>query len=777
MRTLRYQRIKLLGMFFSVFLLSLAVLQQGSRAQAISNNNSNIPDSIVNFMENNNCGKNYAQFAWLSPVLDPKGNTINVPYGTDSVNMWFNTLSAVCNDNISGGNIRARDKIVTRSRVTSATSSNGNLTNLVGNYTDETYQTAYNYNARYIKDWDSPSGGNIAERIGFSVSGLSSLAPGVHTVTVTAGIRMIHWTNQTNGSDQFQCVITPYQRASGIDDGTCQSSSQSFSIQINVGTRPDTPPNGNAIITCSGLEVSGAEDPDVPSQAVQFDVYRSGGGIVGGGTANAVSNDGLYDLLGNGVLPGTPISVGFYNYRPDGVNDNSGGLVRWVTVTDWPSCPPVESEVTPVAQVLFDDDENPASVELTTRVERVRGASFAHNVTREYYVERGANKTVVAVANFEAPGLASNPITSSGNGPWGPENLKVLTPITKLSLQVGDKVCAIATVSPAAVRVNYNGTVDILDATKTVTPPACAIYQNKPYLSVYGADVSAGGDFKGNGPCNKSADIKTYSRSGFQGSGVQLAAFALGTISGFNSARLRTSDPQPPKGLTFANNGTNRGNFGVDHCITDYFADAAILPEDNTTTAIDLSTLNSGSYHLKNSSTITLTGTIPAGRRVSLYVDGDVRITDNISYASTSWTSFSDIPSFHLYVKGNVFVEADVEELTGMFVAQPTGAADGVITTCVNAGTNTAPAANQLLSTCNKRLTIYGSFVARSVRFFRSNGSLRDATSIEQQASTSGAAEVFSFSPDNYFVAPEPVPGSPDDTTGYDSFTGLPPIL
>lgn len=299
-----------------------------------------------------------------------------------------------------------------------------------------------------------------------------------------------------------------------------------------------------------------------------------------------------------------------------------------------------------------------------------------------------------------------------------------------------------------------------------------------PYVSFYGADVYAGGDFLGNGSCTRSSDITTFTRAGSRGSGVQFAALALGTINGFNSARLRSADPKPPKGLTFANAGSLSGSLGASHCIPDYFADAATLPPDTSTTNINLSSVTTGNKFYKNSSTITISGTLGTSQRTNIFVEGDVRITSDIKYATTSWANTSQIPSLHLYVKGNILIESDVSEIAGMYVAQPSGSNKGEIVTCVTQGTDTSVTNVNLLSICSTKLTINGSFTARKVSFLRASNSLRDAASPgENSANGSKAAEVFNFGPEHYLSVPEPVPGSSNTRPAYDSFTGLPPIL
>lgn len=322
--------------------------------------------------------------------------------------------------------------------------------------------------------------------------------------------------------------------------------------------------------------------------------------------------------------------------------------------------------------------------------------------------------------------------------------------------------------------VSYS--VDVAGATNT--PQTCSgiiRVVRVPYLSVYGADVKVGGAFLG-GNCSQTADIKTYTNSGFGGSGVEFAAIALGSVTDFHSARLRSSAPVSPAGLTFANTGTPAGQFGGQNCVDDYFADGDAITPD-TTSVINLSSLTSGSYKYSNPSTLTISGQVTGNNRISLYVDGNLRITSNTTFTNTSWATVNDIPSLRLYVKGNIYIESDVTQLDGVYVAQPNGANSGVITTCVVPGTDMPVANNRLADDCKLQLRINGAFIAQQVRFLRTANSLKDAGLNEKTVGGSKAGEVFNYTPDIFMVSPQPAPGSQTDQTRYDSFTGLPPIL
>lgn len=308
----------------------------------------------------------------------------------------------------------------------------------------------------------------------------------------------------------------------------------------------------------------------------------------------------------------------------------------------------------------------------------------------------------------------------------------------------------------------------------------------KPYLRVYGNDVIAGGNFAdSSGNCvvyNPDAAILTFDRQSggnYSGAGSQLGAHALGQIHNFFSAAMRNGSPSPTPatGLTFGNYGptgavTDYGGLsGLSRCVPDYYgtkptgplpADVSVLPDN--------SVLNSH--------------TIPDGTQEVIYVDGDVFIDDRIRFANKTWSTKKHIPTFYLVAKGNIYIDNDVDELDGVYIAQhdaSTGTG-GVIYTCAAQGGATAfepVAASDLASDCGTKLTINGAFIAKQVKFLRTEGTLSDSTSNEA-ASSGNVAEVFDFSPELY-LADQPsvfntLDNSPIDRE-YDSILNLPPIL
>ena len=751
------------------------------KAAAITENNNEIPGAIINIMTTPQCRQgnsvfNYAQFAWLSPAgqakVDSLVPSIDIPYGTDSYGLWLNNLTAVCNNNINAsGNIINKDKSVTRARVLSATADNGmsiasflcqGSNALNGSYQDLNYNSAYFLELRYIvQAFPSYTPNNTP----FCLTGLSALSPGDHTITVTVVSRMIH---QSRNGSSYTCVELNngnVQGASSLDDGACGNRTTTLLVNVRVGPRPDTPPNGNVTTTCDGLAITGAEDPDVPGQPVHYDVYYRGGGIIAGSDADANSNAGSMNLWDLGVTPGAQLSVAFYNYRSDGTQDNSKATWRDVNWNLPSTCPPKISTITPRGQAQFDNKENPSYIDLDSWT-TLTGPPHGANVVRTFtYVQNGIRRTIPLSAFDTPPG--SNPATTSINGIWGHEILRISNPVSKLGLNAGDEVCVEISVDPTQVEFSYAGGQTITQGLTTTTPsPMCDRIVNLPYMSFQGGDVSAGGDFTG-GVCSTPAGINTNVNAAGLGAGVEFAALAIGNISGFASARGHGS----ANSLMFSNTTAPPGQFGGSHCIKDYYSSApsSVTPGSN----ISVSGLTTSSVTYNGPFTLN-GGTLGNGVRTGLYINGDLIIAGNIDYASANWPTLDDIPSLHIYVKGNIYIQENVTSINAMLVAQPNATPNsGKIVTCAS-GTSPVPVA-QLFARCGgasgNRLTVRGALIANKVEFLRTSDSLRNASG----DGGANAAELVDLSPEFLLVAPRS--NSNVVPKDYQYFTTLPPVL
>ncbi len=302
-----------------------------------------------------------------------------------------------------------------------------------------------------------------------------------------------------------------------------------------------------------------------------------------------------------------------------------------------------------------------------------------------------------------------------------------------------------------------------------------------PYLNVYGGDVLVGSSpaySGGASACalNSSSGIFGWnSRSaGYPGAGAQYAVLTLGTITtplagqieDFASALGSTNTP--PIGLSFANTYTPVDNTKINTSLGMFGGYGGMVTSDCDFTS-DLTTA-------PTNTDLTLAGhSVAAGTKETQYVTGhDVYISGNISYASTGgWTGASQIPYFKLVVAGgDIYISNTVTQLDGVYVAESSGGAGGRIFTCASAIRGPInPAVAGYYATCNQKLVINGVFVARQVRFLRTNGSLGQARNTDN-VNSNHSAEVFNYTPEVWLPRGANITGS-----GYTAITGLPPVL
>lgn len=339
----------------------------------------------------------------------------------------------------------------------------------------------------------------------------------------------------------------------------------------------------------------------------------------------------------------------------------------------------------------------------------------------------------------------------------------------------------------------YTATWTIASGAGTVNCNGGFIVGNQPYLKVYGNDVEVGDKFAGavGQSCDAGASRATIltlgdsdKLNGYIGSSTQLAAFALGEIDQFFSGGMQSGNYEPSSpaaGLTFGNYANGQpvgygGRSGISHCATDYFGLLTANQAVPTGTTNNLNTNAVGAFtYVKAPSTgplKLLSGASFDGKKV-IVVDGDVYIQNNIKYQT--YSSVATMPSLYLVVKGKIFIDKDVTDLSGVYVAQPgSGADSGTIYTC-STSTNYVAASN-LFNDCNKKLTINGAFIAKSVKFMRTNGTKKDSVKNENWDSPH-IAEVFKSSPEMYLSAPAALINASGSAGTYDSITSLPPIL
>lgn len=302
----------------------------------------------------------------------------------------------------------------------------------------------------------------------------------------------------------------------------------------------------------------------------------------------------------------------------------------------------------------------------------------------------------------------------------------------------------------------------------------------KPYLKAFGSDVMTGGWFYNGTNCStdpssnyqdknftapgftqsdNNGGIMTYTKQGGTAAGgdsSQYGAYSLGAVDdtqpgyGFYSdGAMAAVGSSSVKALTFANTsgafgGAFEGSIRQSSCIPDYYSKKPA----NTTAAVNLAQVISngkGNYSASPApgTNFALTtgsaATVPAGTRITLYVNGDVYIDSNIVYDPAS--TVDNVPKFALIVKGSIYIDKGVTRLDGMYVAQPaktTTAAinsdDGIIWTCHP--NNQTKLDYTYPPNCSSPLVVNGALIAKQVNFFRVHGDISTANTAEDSLGT-----------------------------------------
>lgn len=334
------------------------------------------------------------------------------------------------------------------------------------------------------------------------------------------------------------------------------------------------------------------------------------------------------------------------------------------------------------------------------------------------------------------------------------------TTINVTGASVGDLICMNASLSIG--NAAFYASADNFEQ-------QCIRVVARPYFKVFAGDISAGNGFCGTSTTNASV-IGWNTNDGataYRGSGVQYAIYAQGIIKGVAPGRYVPDNTNfgggDPKKLAFANTGIplNAGEFGgsfqAGSCITDYFSGKP----DTVSPWFSIGDSNNSSYGVErvfeaNASTIlrgvseNSTNYFQLGNNTKLYVNGDVYINSDIT-AQLGAESVDLIPNFMLIAKGNIYIDKNVRNLFGTYVAQPNGNSKGEIYTCSseNAGNFTPVSTAQAYNECRTQLKVTGAFVARKINLQRTLGSLymdRDGNAVSGSGQAN-AAEIFQYNP------------------------------
>jgi len=566
-----------------------------------------------------------------------------------------------------------------------------------------------------------------------------------------------------------------------------------------------------------------------------------------------------YNYIGASIQPGSPASFSF------GVNPPSSGIISFTAGYygngGWnlASCGSFDIyqhfDVSANTSMSTTNSEDPTTIYYSTWGQLLDGPTI------------NAQATSCLTTDESDPSCSASPVVLKSNAPGGlartygtpahdsddptvqsPPQLPSYSPP---SIVLGSQYCANEEINPGTGWVDTNNANNTYGTSPVDAPPSgCITVSNVPYVHFFGSDVDAGGGFAttSTSSCGAAGNIYTESDTpaGGQlkaGSGSQFAAMSIGQIEGFSSAFLRTlNPPYAPTGLTFANSYFPTsppaiglptvymgGSFNENFCVPDYYTNdkySGIAATGSATTSMTPGvTIPSGSgeqvsktnasgakdiqqfYQPPAGTPLTINGTttFPSSTNETIFVDGNVYISGNISYADANngnWTSVNDIPSLYIITSGNIYIAPGVTELDGVYVAEPNGANTGYIDTC---GSSTGPIGTLNLftyqggtNTCGQQLTINGAFVAQDIYLNRTFSSLRFGSPSEnpqgpastlgcgtpgsdiaagdtaQQFASDCAAEIFNFSPELYLSQP----ALQSTSTGKFNFiTSLSPVL
>ncbi len=333
----------------------------------------------------------------------------------------------------------------------------------------------------------------------------------------------------------------------------------------------------------------------------------------------------------------------------------------------------------------------------------------------------------------------------------------------------------------------------------------------RPYVRFYGNDVIAGANFIDEGAqCTATGllDVSITSVSGisssgrYQGSSAELAAIATGDISNFlpgtgsyrNDGGLLPDTPLSSEKsfnsgydfLAFAGGGGSLGDVGGD------FDEASLcnsLQPKGTTdwTTIPDPDVFPGAGNWRHTGDLTINGaSIAEGEQVSIYVEGNVTISDNVTYSDISWSNKEDIPLMRVYATEDISIDGAVGTITGLYVA------GGTIHTCTEfEEADTQADVNRVIGACgniggSNRLTVYGALAANNIVFGRTSGdvSLSNDDDNDPELGFSGGnkAERIHFTPELYIAlwALDPSGGgSPPSTLdkSFDYIASPPPVF
>lgn len=301
---------------------------------------------------------------------------------------------------------------------------------------------------------------------------------------------------------------------------------------------------------------------------------------------------------------------------------------------------------------------------------------------------------------------------------------------------------------------------------------ACVTVAKSPTMAIVGGDGSAGGstyvqcpgqaitapgDTNHDGvadgqdctpvvaaaPCQGTAGFTGVVATGF-GSFGEYGLVATGGITGFGSAGLLS----PSSTYTsFANTTTPAGTYMSTHCIQDY----AALYQNRVSGANPLflspGAIPAGSQSYRVAGDVQINASnLTSGQQVLIYAPNNtVTIAGNITYQTSSYTDFADVPSLVVVAK-RIAINSNVQQIDGVYYAFGAGAVgNGYINTCAEATDDPNADLNMIKDggTCKNPLVINGAIISRKLVVPRTAGG---------SVSTDPPAEIVRMRPESFLT-------------------------
>jgi len=504
---------------------------------------------------------------------------------------------------------------------------------------------------------------------------------------------------------------------------------------------------------------------------------------------------GSYGSYEHGTLKTMGIKITTHYYDSRGVQRVRDGLPQWGV--DWMNNGKVD--------IFFHYRKKPVVNATTTApstVQKGQTVTFTHNIKnnssysveylwkwRRYYVKPGrlnaAQAERIINADIESPNdrdIAVREQSDVGRaspvrpGASNPNNLKEKFTIPDSyadNSYVCENIHAANLSSKYGTEVrgsddtSYTQCVKVLPQPCTPCPGGgCApcvspvVSQTKPFFRAINGSVMAG--------CDKGVlggYYKTSSPADPRAS-TTLAAYSNNGIVGFSSAfggaspllySFSSTANTPVGAIGSTDSPKLGGSLNGLRCTKAQLAPSSFPA---------ISSFSTGTYYKNGNYTIDQQS-IENGQRIDLNITGDVYIKGNIKFENNNWATINDIPAFVLRVTGNIYIDENVTQLDGLYIAMPDNSSDkGAIFTCAQNNILRAPT-DFNAPKCGKQLKVFGAFYANKINL------LRTFTN-----ATGAPAEEFYMSPEIL------INGTSIDSTSvldsaekYDLIQNLPPVL